>query len=459
MNKIIMHFRNPFILMAFLFANPIFADSTDIKLPVQAIPILTKNQAWLIEDPSTPLVFVEITFEKTGSFYMPPNKDGLSTLYANLFFVPRKGENKNIKQTEMNHLKLNGQSFISHDNLSFSLSFPKENSEKVIPLIQSLFQNSVFSEEEVNNHKYSGQTNLMAGSPSLAAEQSLLMKAYEGHPYGKSAQGDSNHIQILRAEDVRKFPEEFLAKENLKISFLGNLKPKEVQEFSHKFFGFLPDTKTYPIQDVPYVEPKKIPETIHLYQDIPQSNIAFLYPAPPFDTKDYYYALIANTLLGLTQQSKLWRAIRVKRGMVYDIGSDIINLPKTTYLFGTASTQGLQSHAILEIVMQKFMNLKTKGIKEKDLLFAQSHLIGKTVTNLIEPIQIIQLMHKAQIANQQIDFLEKFISSVKSVDLDGLNKFLQTWIDPSKINFSIVGKEIPALPPKKPESELPESAK
>ncbi|MDP1723349.1 MAG: pitrilysin family protein [Alphaproteobacteria bacterium] len=429
-----------YFLFVFFNINAVFSNSAEMKLPIKVVPILTKNQAWLIEDPSTPLVLIEMTFTKTGSSYMPIGKEGLSTLFSNLFLKARNGGNHHEFIAIMDGLKLKVNTNVSHDNLGFSFSFPKENADKVIPLIKTLFNNAVFSEEDVNKNKYGGYTNFAHSNPSYVAQRALHMKVFQGHPYGQNPDGDSQSIQMLRADDIKIFPQAFLAKENLKISFLGSLNEKETQNYANQILQTLPDEKLIKTDDIPYIEPKPVKDLTQIYQDVPQSSIAFIYPMPKYNTLDYYYATIANVSLGLTQESKLWRAARVKKGLVYGISTDIEQWPASTYLYGSASTQGAQTQQILDIVRQKFTNLKTKGISEKDLSFAQNHLTGKIATALIEPRQIINLIHYAQTWNKDIDFLQKYVDAIRSVKLEDVNKFIQNWIDPQKLSFAIVGK-------------------
>lgn len=434
------------IVISFLFIvlniNTVFSNTTEMKLPIKIVPISAKNQAWLIEDPSTPLVFIEMTFLKTGSSYMLKEKEGLSTLYSNLFLKARNGGNHHQLIATMDALKLKANTNVSHDDLSFSFSFPKENAVKVLPLIQSLFSNAEFSEEDVNKNKYGGYTNFAYSNPRHVAERALLMRTFQGHPYGQSADGDAQAIQMLRADDVKKFPQAFLAKENLKISFLGNLNEKEIKEYADQILSPLPDTKLIKMDDISYADPQAVKDITQIYQDVPQSTIGFIYPLPKYGTLDYYYALIANVSLGLTQESKLWRAARVKKGLVYNISTDIEQWPASTYLYGSASTQGTQTQQIIDIVRQKFSNLKTKGISQKDLSFAQNHLTGKIATALIEPRQIINLIHYAQAWDKDIDFLQKYADIIRSVKLEDLNAFIQKWVDPQKLSFVIVGKNV-----------------
>lgn len=434
-------------LFMLLSINTVFSNLAEMKLPIKVVPIFTKNQAWLIEDSSTPLVFIEMTFAKTGSAYMLEGKAGLSTLFSNLFLKARNGGNHHQFIAMMDSFKLRINSYVSHDDLNFSFSFPKENTEKVLPVIKNLFSNAEFSEEDVNKNKYGGYTNFAHSNPGYVAQLALLMKTFQGHPYAQNPEGDPQAMQMLRADDVKKFPQAFLAKENLKISFLGKLNEKEVKEYADQILGFLPDVPLIKMDTISYEEPKAVAEITQIYQDVPQNTIAFIYPVPRYDVLEYYYAMIANVSLGLTQESKLWRAARVKRGLVYNISTDIEKYPASTYLYGNASTQGMQSQQIIDIVRQKFGNLKRKGISEKELSFAQNHLTGKIATSLIEPRQIIRLIHYAQTWNKDVDFLQQYIDAIRSVKLDGLNAFIQKWIDPQKLSFVIVGKNAGCEPP------------
>lgn len=420
------------------------ASSNEMNLPIKEINVFSKNKIWFLQDKTSPKIYIEVTFTHTGQAFAPPHKSGLPHLYGNLFTNPREGGNKKEFSSLISNLGLTILTRLNQDHLSFSFSFAKQNMDEVLEFIHKLFQNARFSEEDVNQSKFV-VNSLSDSNPDFLARNALMYRCFPNHPYSE-ANGDLvQNMQTLRASDVEAFPAAFLDKEHLKVTIVGNIKELEVKKVATKLFGFLQEKRTFEGNHVPYKEPEPFPNIVSLYQDIPQSKIAFLYPMPKQGTKEYYFASVANAIWGGTQESKLFRAIRVKKGLVYGVNSYVEEMPASTYMIGATFTQNGQEDEVIQIIREKFQNLKKKGISKEELLFAQNHLTGDIIVGLISPSEIIGRIHDAHILGKKITFLGDYVKNLREIDLKELNDFLSSWVDSSKMSFSIVGRYAPKV--------------
>ena len=191
--------------------------------------------------------------------------------------------------------------------------------------------------------------------------------------------------------------------------------------------------------DVSY-KPKLTPQSGKIYieeADTGQIHICFGYPGASTDTETKYSLSLLNIILGSGMSSLLFKEVREKRGLAYDIESKQYNLNQCGYLTITAGLSQKKLNESIELI-ENIMSNCYQQIDKSTLNKAKNMLKGRLIISMEDTLSIAEFNATSQrfgTANNFEDHLEK----VNNVKIDEIKEIAHTNFTESKPNIAIVG--------------------
>ena len=282
----------------------------------------------------------------------------------------------------------------------------------------------------------------------------IMKKIFKNHPLEKSVIGTEESIKNFDRDLVYKYYKHHYNPNNMVVSICGNIgkygsKLKKMLElFTSKKYINNDSTFRNPVQKVPFCN-QSHPNLIVKTHDGNQCALTIGFPCVNMYQKQVYALKIINIILGGGMSSRLFKEVRTKAGLAYNIfsGEELYQDAGFIYLNAGIEKNSLfknkninKKPGALYIILKEFEKIANKGITQKELDFAKEK-IENDIALMYEGTDDVALYYAEQILFDYPNILsfDDYLNNIKSLRLDYVNKVIKETFDFKKLNISIIG--------------------
>lgn len=209
---------------------------------------------------------------------------------------------------------------------------------------------------------------------------------YEDNGYRRPALGFKRTVRLATAEDLRKFYKAYYVPNNIVLSIVGDVTFEQALDRAEKMFAGV-SSAPLPRQRSVTDETLERPKVEATEADLPAAYILFGWLAPPMTSPDYAAMVVAANALGAGKGSLMFREIRQKQGMGYDLGVMYPKLRHQSHVVAFIITDPFKSapglasptpalESIRAAVLQQVSAITDAPLSDKDLRRAKGYTIG-----------------------------------------------------------------------------------
>ena len=403
---------------------------------------LTTNKGvkfWFVEDRKAPII--SITFSFTGgAFFDLTGKEGTANFVASLLDESVGTYNGKQFREEMNSLGMKLNFSVSKDQFSGTFQTISENKEKSFELLRLSINEPLFFSDDIEKIRGQMLSNLKLIESDIRALSSKLFEEsfYKDHKFSKNEDGSFQSIKSINRVDLQNYIKNNFTKSNLIIGVSGDVEKAELIQLIDSAFGDLPDGK---IENFVITKIKNLKKgNLVVKKDTPQTSVVFGQIGLKRDDERYFAARIANYVLGGGGfQSKLYKNIREKRGLVYSIYSYLIPYKGSGIIVGGFQTKNETVNRTIQLLKEQWKELQERGVTQQEFEDAKSYFIGSFSRNFSSTKSIASLLNTVQIFDLGIKYFDRRSSIINDLTLEYVNKVSSELFKPEELFFTIVG--------------------
>jgi zinc protease len=396
-------------------------------------------EAWLVSDHINPIINVRFAF-KGGASLDPEGKEGLASMVSSLLDEGAADLDSQSFQRRLEDLSITVRFDAGRDTFRGRMKTLSENKDQAFALLAAALNAPRFDEEPVKRIR--GQ--ILAGlrndleDPDSVAGLTLAKEIFPDHPYGRPVEGTLGTIPAITTDDLKIFVAERMARDNLIIAVVGDIKPDELSRRLDKVFLPLPAiSKPATIKEA---RPQITGGTKVIKMAVPQSAIVFAQKGPKRDDPDFYTVFVLNHILGGGGfTSRLYDEIREKRGLAYSIGSYLYPLERVGLIQGYGGTANKRVGETLKVLKSEWRRMAEKGTTAEVLADTKTFLTGSFPLRLTSSGRIASILVSMQLEELGIDYLARRNKFIEQVTLQDVNRLAKTVLDPDNLVVVVVG--------------------
>lgn len=374
--------------------------------------------AWLVEDYSVPLISVQFAF-RGGNSQDPAGKEGLANLMTGLF-----DEGAGDMNSDAFHIRLDDagaeMSFRqTRDSLYGSMRMLAEQKDEAFDLLRLAIQQPRFDQAPIDRIRAQIVSGIVAGErdPNTLGPQKWAETLYPNHPYSRRAEGTKESLAAITADDLRAFHRAMFAHDGLYVAVVGAIDADTLKRQLDRLFGALPQKQELaPVADIS----PKLGGEIEVPYDQPQTSLQLAYPGVKRSEPDFYATALLNEILGAgTFTSRLYKEVREKRGLAYNVDSLLINRKHAALLVVATATRSDRAGETLDIIRDVVKRMAVEGPTEDELSAARQHVIGAyAINNLDSSGAIAGTLLGLQLEDLGIDYMQRRAALLEAVTLE-----------------------------------------
>ena len=175
--------------------------------------------------------------------------------------------------------------------------------------------------------------------------------------------------------------------------------------------------------------------------ETPQATIVFGQRGFGRKNKDYFAARVLNYVLGGGGfQSRLYKEVREKNGLVYSIYSYLMPYESDGVIIGGFQTRNKNVDETILKVKQEWKKMKNQGISANELKEAKMYYKGSFSRNFTSTISIATLLKVVQYYDLGKDYFANRSEIIDNLKLKEINSLASRIFDEKNLFFMIVGK-------------------
>ena len=375
-------------------------------------------EAWLVREQATPLVSLDYAF-LGGSAQDVADKAGAANLAADLLDEGAGDlDGKTYHERLENHAIELGFN-VGRDYFRGSLRTLNEHREEAFDLLRLALTAPRFDAEAIERVRGQMLSSLRRDttSPNDIANRSWWTAAFPDHPYGRDSRGTLDTLPRITADDMRDYVRRAFARNELKISIVGDVDAKTAGALIDRTFASLPAKND--LKPVADVKPSGLGRRIVIDLDVPQAVVSFGGEGLARHDPDFMAGYILNHILGGGGfSSRLYKEVREKRGLAYGVSDNLIWLKRTAVVLGGTATRADRTGDALAIIEQETKRMADGGPTADELAAAKSFLKGSYALSLDASAKIAAQLTQIQLDNLGIDYIQRRGAMIDAVTIE-----------------------------------------
>jgi len=375
-------------------------------------------EAWLVREKAVPLITLSYAF-LGGASQDEADKSGTAHLAADLLDEGAGDlDGKVFHERLENHaIELGFQ--VGRDYFHGSLRVLNEYRDEAFGLLRLALSSPRFDADAIERVRAQELAVLQRDTtnPNDLASRRWWQTAFPDHPYGRDTKGTLETMPRITAGDLRAYVGRVFARNDLKVSIVGDVDAQTAGALIDRAFGALPAKND--LKPVANATPKGLGRRIVIDVDVPQAVVTFGGQGIARNDPDFMAAYIVNHILGGGSfSSRLYTEVREKRGLAYGVNSSLVWFRNAAVVLGGTATRADRAADALSVIEQETKRMAAEGPTAEELAAAKSFLKGTYALSLDTSGKIAVQLTQIQIDNLGIDYIERRSALIDAVTLE-----------------------------------------
>ena len=397
-------------------------------------------KAWLVEDPSSPVVSLSFSFDG-GSARDSQEHKGLASITATLLTDGAGPLDAQAFRQREEETAVSLGFGAALDRVDGSMRTLSAKCDEAFDLLRLAVTAPRFDADRFDHRRRQTIARLNQAeqrAPSVA-QRTLMATVFAGHPYAITTEGVRDSLRGLAVDQVKARAKALLTRTGLILAAVGDIDAAELARQLDRTFGGLPAGAALP--SLPDWSPPTKARTVSIERPVPQSSMLIALPGLLREDPDWHAALVMARVLGGGQQSRLFNEVREKRGLAYSISAGLRDQEKAGLLVvstGSANERVAQS---LEVIRTELARMRD-GATDQELADARTYLSGSLALSLDSSSAIANLVHQMQVEHLPRDYLDRRAAVIGAVTAEDVHRVARRLLRAEAMTTVVVGKPV-----------------
>ncbi|MFH1176812.1 MAG: pitrilysin family protein [Acidobacteriota bacterium] len=262
--------------------------------------------------------------------------------------------------------------FTTRETLAITAHVPANRFDEALDLlVEALFEPRFVAEElEIERGVVAAEFDLVQDSPAEVAAEHALLACWGGHPLARPVLGRREVVRRLTVRELKRFHTERFAAPGLVLVAVGPVHEAEIARRLRQ----LPDGR---------FRPRALPApawqsgfVVDERDGLEQVYANLVLPALPANHPEMAPLGALQQLLGEGNSSRLFRELRDRLGLVYDVGASVYSTSRAGVLEITFSCPLRHAAICWDAVLRVLEEVARGGITDREVELAREALLS-----------------------------------------------------------------------------------
>jgi predicted Zn-dependent peptidase len=374
---------------------------------------------------------------RTGSRHEFDNEAGITHLIEHMLFKGTKSRTaKEIAESiEGRGGSLNA--FTDKESTCYYCRTLAEDAGNGIEVLSDMMLHSLFDPEELAREEGVVLEEIKRGEdePGDHVHEVHLSKRWGDHPLGKPIIGTKESVAGFKRNDLIGYMDRRYRGENVLLAVAGNVDPASVVATAEKSLGPI----IHGSEDAPPDRPKGSHAESFIPKDVEQIHFCIGTDGTSVYDPELYTMSVLDSALGGSMSSRLFQEIREKRGLVYSVGSYVLNYVSggAYTVYGGTSPENWDQ--VQELTRKEFDAVMKDGFDADELARTKQHIKGSIVLALESMSSRMMRMSRNELIHERDVPVEETLAKVEAVSNQDIMTLANQILDEKLVSTTAIG--------------------
>lgn len=393
---------------------------------------------WLVQEPSIPIVSVEIGF-RGGASVEPEGLEGAVNLLSGMLDEGAGDLDATAFSRRRDELAARFGFSSGRDAFNVSAAMLTRNLDESVELLRLALTEPRFDETPLARVK----AQVVAGlrrretDPGDVAGDLWFANAFPGTVYGRHPDGTIESVSALSADDLRAIMPKALNPASAYIGVVGDIDEARAGAVVDRLIGGLPSSEPEAFDPIDVQAPASL-EVVRM--EVPQSVALFGHEGILRSDPDFIPAYVMNyTLGGGGFTSRLFDNVREKEGLAYSVGAYLSPRDRAGLYIGQVASSNDRIARAIELIRAEWARMAEEGVTPEELEAAKKYLTGAYALRFDSNAKIAGALVGIQMEDLGVNYIRDRNSMVEAVTIEDVTRVARRLLKPDELHIVVVG--------------------
>jgi predicted Zn-dependent peptidase len=259
---------------------------------------------------------------------------------------------------------------------------------------------------------------------------------WPGNPLGFSIAGSTDSISHILRKDIVDYRDARYIPGDMVIVLCGNLDHGEIESRVKKIFPVSVKRKNKPAKA--FSNNQSEPRIRILHKDTEQAHLCIGLHSFGKNHKDRFALGLLHIILGANMSSRLFENIREKKGLVYEIGTEIKRYDETGTFVVHAGTEHRKAKETISCILKELKEIKEKHVTASELKRAKEFFKVQLLMALEDTLDHMLWLGDYVISFNKLPDIQDIIKKVDIVSVNDIKRVAQNIFIGSNLNVAMI---------------------
>jgi len=376
---------------------------------------------------------------KVGGRYENTEFKGIGHYLEHLLFKGSKNYScRKIKESiEGVGGALNG--FTSEELTCYLVKIPCQHINLALNILSDMVINPTLPEEEMEKERtvIVEEIKMYKDLPQSYVHELLDELLWPKQPLGMTISGTVESVSRIQRADLSKFKEQYYLPLNIVVSAVGKLEHHSLTKRIKKIFSYCDHKKINSF--LPAKEAQGKPQLKLFHKDTEQTHLALGFHGFKRDHPLKHALALLHIILGANMSSRLFNEIREKRGLAYEIGTQVKRFQDTGAFIVHAGIDNRKVTKTLPLILSELKKIKQEPITADEFRRAKDFYLGQLMLALEDTLDHMFWIGETTATLDKTYSLKDIIKEVNRVKRQDICDVAKQIFQEKKINLALIG--------------------
>ena len=374
-----------------------------------------------------------------GGRYEPAALSGISHFLEHLLFKGTRRRSCEALKQQIEGVggSLNG--FTAEEFTCYMVKVPHRHTRRAVDILSDMVRHPSLSPRDLDRERdvIVEEIRMYEDSPGQYVHDLFNQLLWPDHPLGAILSGTIDTVRRITRADIVRYWRRMYQPRNLLVAAAGAFEPEAVTRRVRRALGTMHGRAAGHFARAPRA--RRGPQVRVWNKPTEQTHLCVGTYAIPRTHPDRFALELIHVLLGANMSSRLFREVREKRGLVYEIGTQIKRFYDTGAFVIYAGCDTGKLTATVETIFTELSRIRRGPMARAELRRAKDYYAGQLLMGLEDTMDQMLWMGEQAVTVGRIAKPETLLAYLDKVTEQDIRRVARHLFATPKMHLAVVG--------------------
>ena len=377
---------------------------------------------------------------RAGGRYETSSLSGVSHFIEHLLFKGTRTRTCEELKQAIEGVGGSLNAFTAEEFTCYMAKVPAKHFSRAITILSDMVRHPRFYPSDIRKERevILEEIRMYDDTPAQYVHDLFNQLLWPNHPLGNLLSGTARTVNQINRRDLLGYWKRMYHARNLVISCAGAFDPELVLTRLRARFGTMASGSLPRFSPAP--RPKRGPQVHVLRKTTEQAHVCLGTPAIPRTHPGRYALELLHVVLGANMSSRLFREVREKRGLVYEIGTHIKRYKDTGAFVVYAGCDVGKLPTTIRTVIEELSQMSRQPIAAQELRRAKEFYQGQLLMGLEDTMEHMLWMGEQVITVDRVASAHDLVKDLERVTPRDIQRAARAHFTPRRTFLAVIGQ-------------------